>query len=259
MPRIRTIKPEFAQSESMGRVSREARLLFVLLWTQCDDSGRTRAASRMLASLLYPYDEDAPELIDGWLAELDREGCIVRYQVDGDTYLEVAKWLKHQKIDRPSKSKLPDPREGSRVFAEASRKFPQDLGPRTRGPRTITSVATQRQQSGEQQAGLPSSGDQQGPLDLKRELFERGLNYLLQTGMPEPRARAMLGKWRKTSGDAAILDVLARSEAEIASDPVAFITKTLEGKPRETAVGVTQTISKLMSIATEKPFEDDVF
>jgi hypothetical protein len=71
--RIRTIKPEFPQSESMGNVSRDARLLFVLLWTLCDDSGRTRAASRMLASLLYPYDDDAPGLIDGWLGELERE------------------------------------------------------------------------------------------------------------------------------------------------------------------------------------------
>ena len=49
MARIRTIKPEFPQSESMGRVSRDARLLFVQLWCICDDHGRTRAASRMLA------------------------------------------------------------------------------------------------------------------------------------------------------------------------------------------------------------------
>jgi hypothetical protein len=59
MARIRTIKPEFPQSESMGRISRDARLLFVQLWCICDDHGRTRAASRMLASLLFPYDDDA--------------------------------------------------------------------------------------------------------------------------------------------------------------------------------------------------------
>ena len=56
MPRIRTIKPEFPQSESVGRLSREARLLFLLLFTLVDDAGRSRAASRMLASVLYPYD-----------------------------------------------------------------------------------------------------------------------------------------------------------------------------------------------------------
>lgn len=132
MGRIRTIKPEFPQSQSMGKVSREARLLFVLIWTVADDSGRTRAASRMLASLLYPYDDDAPKLIGKWLGELERVGSIVRYTVDGDDYLEVCKWALHQKIDRPSKSKFPapsNPREPSSSPRESST---LDQGPRTK-------------------------------------------------------------------------------------------------------------------------------
>ena len=32
--RIRTIKPEFPQSESVGRLSRDARLLFILVWSR---------------------------------------------------------------------------------------------------------------------------------------------------------------------------------------------------------------------------------
>jgi hypothetical protein len=109
--RIRTIKPEFPQSESMGNVSRDARLLFVMLWPVCDDHGRTRAASRMLASTLFPYDTDAPGLIDGWLDELEREGCITRYKVNGSTFLEICNWLTHQKIDKPSKPVFPLPPE----------------------------------------------------------------------------------------------------------------------------------------------------
>jgi hypothetical protein len=118
MARIRTIKPEFPQSESMGRISRDARLLFIELWTLCDDSGRTRAASRMLASLLFPYDDDAPSLIDGWLAELEREDCIVLYSIGGATYLQICNWLNHQKIDKPSGSKIPEFDESSRIFAK---------------------------------------------------------------------------------------------------------------------------------------------
>jgi hypothetical protein len=57
--RIRTIKPEFVESESVGKLSREARLLFILLWTFVDDAGRARASSRLLTSRLYPYDDDA--------------------------------------------------------------------------------------------------------------------------------------------------------------------------------------------------------
>ncbi|MDE2467333.1 MAG: hypothetical protein KGL35_00935 [Bradyrhizobium sp.] len=130
MARIRTIKPEFPQSESMGRVSRDARLLFVMLWTLCDDSGRTRAASRMLASLLFPYDDDAKDLIDGWLAELEREQCIVCYQVEGQSYLQVCKWLNHQKIDRPSESKIPPFDESSRDLANPRETSSLDQGSR---------------------------------------------------------------------------------------------------------------------------------
>lgn len=129
--RIRTIKPEFWQSESMSRVSRPARFLFVGLWSLADDTGKTRAASRFLASALFPYDEDAPSLVDSWLVELEREKAIVRYSVEGSHYIQIPKWFDHQKIDRPSKSKFPDApdtREGSRMLDEASRKIALDQG-----------------------------------------------------------------------------------------------------------------------------------
>jgi hypothetical protein len=130
MARIRTIKPEFPQSESIGGLSRDARLLFIQLFTIADDSGRSRAASRMLASLLYPYDDDAKDLIGVWLTELESMGMIVRYVVDGDTYLEIANWLKHQKIDKPSPSKIPPISEGSLILSkprEDSKKNAADM------------------------------------------------------------------------------------------------------------------------------------
>ena len=121
MARIRTIKPEFPHSESMGRVSRDARLCFVLLWTLADDYGRLRASSRVLASLLYPFDDDAKDLIENWLTELESVNCILRYQHDSNTYLEIINWSAHQKVDKPSQPKIisfaeasRDPREGSR-------------------------------------------------------------------------------------------------------------------------------------------------
>lgn len=118
MARIRSIKPEFPQSESMGNVSRDARLTFIQLWTIADDEGRLRGNSRMLASLLFPYDDDAPGLIDGWLKELEDEGCIVRYTSGKQSYLQLCNWLVHQKIDKPSKSKIPPFDESSRIVAK---------------------------------------------------------------------------------------------------------------------------------------------
>lgn len=128
MARIRTIKPEFPQSESMGRVSRDARLLFMMLWTICDDHGRARAHSRMLASLLFPYDDDAGEGVPIWLDELEKEGCIKVYEVEGSTYLQIVKWSKHQKIDKPSKPQFPAPSEGTREDYRDSREHSSEEG-----------------------------------------------------------------------------------------------------------------------------------
>lgn len=142
MARIRTIKPEFPQSETIGRLSRDSRLLFIQLWTIADDSGRARANSRVLAGLLYPYDSDAGHLMEPWLEELEAVGCIRLYTFEGSTYLEICNWLKHQKIDRPSASRCPGFDDGEPIIREgvASPREPAstDLGPRTvdLGPRT---------------------------------------------------------------------------------------------------------------------------
>lgn len=142
MGRIRTLKPEFPQSESLGSVSRDARLLFVNLMTIVDDSGRARGASRMLASLLFPYDDDAPGLIEGWLRELERVDCVLRYKIDGSTYLQITNWLKHQKIDKPTASKIPEFNEASRIVASPREEATTDLGPRTKDQGSV-SVASQ--------------------------------------------------------------------------------------------------------------------
>ena len=119
----------------MGRVSREARLCFILLWTLADDAGRLRGDSRMLASLLYPYDDDAKSLMGGWLAELEREKCIRRYSVNGDEYIEICNWLTHQKIDKPSKSKIPAFVEPSRILANPRERSSWDQGSEDQGPK----------------------------------------------------------------------------------------------------------------------------
>lgn len=126
MGRIRTIKPEFPLSESIGRLSRDARLLFILLWTLVDDSGRTRGGLAIIRGALFPYDDDAAQKIAGWMDELVREDLVAYYEVEGTKYLEIRNWLKHQKIDRPTPSRLP-------AFDESSTSTRRilDAGPRT--------------------------------------------------------------------------------------------------------------------------------
>ena len=262
MARIRTIKPEFPESESMGRVSREARFLFIMLWLACDDEGKTRGHSRKLASTLYPYDEDAPKLIDRWLAELERENVVIRYQVDGSTYLKVTAWAKHQKIDRPSKSRLPDPseadskppvREPSRAFesppeghakavetlAEASREVDEHsrlyLVPRT----------LDLEQDSEAKASAPDGAALQSNFfphqievtpvaaDPVRDLWGYAIPLLMRAGKNEDAARRFIGKLCKTYEAADVLDAFETAEAKAVPDPGAYAAGILTRKSKK--------------------------
>ncbi|SPA17218.1 hypothetical protein [Cupriavidus taiwanensis] len=108
MGRIRTIRPEFCESESLGRCTRDARLLFLSMLTRADDEGRLRGRPELLATL-FPYDKDAASLIVRWLDELEQQGCIQRYEVEHRAYIAFTNWATHQLINRPTPSRLPPP------------------------------------------------------------------------------------------------------------------------------------------------------
>lgn len=108
-PRIRTFKPEAWQDERVGGVSRDARLLWVVLITLADDEGRFRALPSLILGHGFPYDTDAPRKIDGWLSELDAAGLVRFYEFDGVPYGVFPKWTDHQRINRPAHSVLPAP------------------------------------------------------------------------------------------------------------------------------------------------------
>lgn len=200
MARIRTIKPEFPQSESMGRVSRDARLLFILLWTICDDAGRSRGDARLLKGLLYPYDEVTFKQIEAWLTELEGEGCLVLYSREGSRYVAIRNWLTHQKIDKPSKSKFPDPpetvenpREDSRGCREGSSWDLRIGGSKDQGPKDLD-----REGSGE--GNSPAAPARRGQarasaIDPEFELTDARADYARST-LPNVDAAELMAGFR---------------------------------------------------------------
>jgi len=218
MARIRSIKPEFPQSESMGRVSRDARLLFVQLWCICDDHGRARASSRMLASLLFPYDDDAPSLIDGWIAELQREGCVRVYENGGAHYLEVLNWLKHQKIDKPSKPQFPAFDESSRALAS-----PRES--------SLSSFRKGGEGKGEEkEQKLPPSAGEKPPQLFPAEepeapdlIWSHGLSWMKSKGVPEGKARSVIGLAIKETDKITVAQLIQRAESEDVVEPASWL------------------------------------
>ena len=109
MPRIRTVKPEFFDDEKLGTVSRDARLIFIGLLIFADDYGVVKGNSRWLKARIFPYDDIPLEMFEGWLLELTDLGIIAPFTASEETYLYIRNFTKHQVIDRPSKSRNPEP------------------------------------------------------------------------------------------------------------------------------------------------------
>lgn len=122
MARIRSIKPEFWQDERLGEVSIAARLLFMGLTSHADDEGRLRGNNLLIRAQVFPYNPDVD--IEKALEELVRTRRIIRYVVDGERFIFVRNFAKHQRIDRPTKSAFPAPPE---ALDESSTSIPRGL------------------------------------------------------------------------------------------------------------------------------------
>lgn len=109
MARIRTIKPEAFQSESLSRVSVSAERTFYGLTTQVDDRSRIIHKPVQINATLWAYrPEHTPDDLAQELEQLAGEGLVCIYVgCDGREYLHLPTWDEHQRIDRPSRSRLP--------------------------------------------------------------------------------------------------------------------------------------------------------
>lgn len=111
MARIRSIKPEFFKSLSVGgNLSIPARLHFIGLWTYADDEGRALDDCRLLKAELWPLDDAmTAKKIDQLQGELAGKGRIIRYRVGDTRLMQIVNFGEHQRIDRKTLSKYPAP------------------------------------------------------------------------------------------------------------------------------------------------------
>ncbi|OZI56756.1 hypothetical protein [Bordetella genomosp. 4] len=106
MARIRTIKPDFWTDEKLTECSLSARLMFIGMLNFADDNGNLAASAKKLKMQIFPADNiDCQPLLD----ELIAHGVVIEYSVNGDKFLNIKGFKKHQIINRPSKSAIPEP------------------------------------------------------------------------------------------------------------------------------------------------------
>lgn len=106
----RPLKTAFWDDDKVCRLSRDARLTLVGLITKmADDEGRFIATPVAVSGALFPHDDLTPARVRKWLAEIESQGIVRVYRVNGGTYGQLATWAKHQKPPHPSPSTIPEP------------------------------------------------------------------------------------------------------------------------------------------------------
>ncbi len=119
MSRIRSIKPEFFTSDSVGALTPIARLVFAGLWTLADREGRLQDRPRQIKVKLIPYDDDDIEEV---LSTLEKGKFIVRYEVEGEHYIAIPGFARHQIVNnREAESEIPPPPESSEITDTSTR------------------------------------------------------------------------------------------------------------------------------------------
>jgi hypothetical protein len=91
--RSRNIKPGFFKNDRLAECDTLARLLFIGLWCEADRAGRLEDRPKRIKAEILPYDECS---VDDLLQQLAAKGFIQRYQADGERYIQVLAFSKHQ-------------------------------------------------------------------------------------------------------------------------------------------------------------------
>jgi hypothetical protein len=116
MPRIRTVKPEFWEDELLGVMPRDARLLFIATFNMADDEGILRWTPAYIKAQAFMYDDDLSIGDVGKLMQCLADAGLIFPYIAGAARQQMAvvvNFRKHQRINRPQKSKLPPPSTGA--------------------------------------------------------------------------------------------------------------------------------------------------
>lgn len=108
MPRIRTIKPDHWNDRELPKISLQAHLLWIGIWNFSDDSGIIDADPLLIKSQVFPRRLDVRvEQLTQWLDQLVMARFLVPFVFNNASYYVSRTFETHQKIDRPTPSKIP--------------------------------------------------------------------------------------------------------------------------------------------------------
>jgi hypothetical protein len=121
MARSRNIKPAFFLNEELSEISPLGRLAFIAMWTIADFKGCLELKPKRLKLQTLPYDDCDIEDI---CKSLNKSGLILIYSVQGQRYIKIKNFEKHQnphKNEKDAGSEIPDYEENHIEINELSK------------------------------------------------------------------------------------------------------------------------------------------
>lgn len=96
MPRSRNLKYDFFVNEYLGTCDPLEALFFEGLWTLADRFGRLENRPLRMKAQVFPYRDLSAQVITGYVQNLSDHGFLTLYTVDGQDYIEIRNFAKHQ-------------------------------------------------------------------------------------------------------------------------------------------------------------------
>jgi hypothetical protein len=103
------IDPRIWDSEQVMKLTSDGFKLYVYLISQSDDEGKLTVSYQLFLSRVFPFGGPTVQDIESMVKEMDKTGLIILYCVDGKHFIRHPNWTRYQKIDRATKSSIPDP------------------------------------------------------------------------------------------------------------------------------------------------------
>ncbi len=104
------IDPSIWADEDFGKLSSDAKVMFIGLFSNADDAGVLPGDPTYLSATIFPFNGLSPKKASKICKEIETKMKSVFFYSDNcKKYIKLKKFLVYQKINRPSPSKYPQP------------------------------------------------------------------------------------------------------------------------------------------------------
>ena len=210
-----------------------ARLLFIGLWSFCDDGGVHPASIKRLKMEVFPADAIDDDAMGKLIGELVRADLVREFNANGERFWHVTGWNRHQRIDKPTirHPRPPDRPTNSandhRAFDESSTNARRDVVESS--PTDWNGKEGEWNGPGREESGAAVAADHDGGEKDHQEVIQEVEPQLLEwlqwwnrlkadslvaAGVSETNpSQGVLKAWKRSKRDKALVELLCDREA----------------------------------------------